>query len=93
MGVAPRKLGGISLGGNQTTRMQSAAMFEWSDDDGAPIAPPPSTKAPLRSSCMEVQLKGGENVPEQQVTRILEQQAMGIPEPQTTGVLERQEKM
>ena len=35
-GAAPLKLGGISLGGDQTTRTQSAAMSEWSDDDGAP---------------------------------------------------------
>ena len=32
--VSPHKPGGISLGGDQTIRMQSAAMSEWSDDDG-----------------------------------------------------------
>ena len=64
-GVAPRKPGGISLGVDQTTQMQSAAMSEWSDDDGAPVAPPPSTEAPPRNTRVEVQSKGGEGVPEQ----------------------------
>ena len=43
--VAPRKPGGISLGGDRTTQTQSAAMSEWSDNDEAPVAPPPSTRA------------------------------------------------
>ena len=64
-GVASRKPGGISLGGDQTTRTQSAAMSEWSDDDGALVAPPPSTEAPPCNTCAEVQSKGGEGVPEQ----------------------------
>ena len=72
MGVAPRKLGGISLGGNQTTRMQSAAMFEWSDDDGALVAPPPSTEVLPHNTHMKVQWKVGEGDPEQQ--------AKGVPE-------------
>ena len=75
VGVSPYKPGGISLGGDQTTRTQSAAMTEWSDDNGAPVAPPPSTKVPPHSSCMEEQPKGGEGVPEQQ--------ARGVPERQT----------
>ena len=66
MGVAPRKPGGISLGDDQATRTQSAAMSEWSDDNGAPVAPPPSTEAPPCNTRMEVQSKGGEGVPEQQ---------------------------
>ena len=66
VGVAPRKSGGISLGSDQTTWTQSAAMFEWSDDDGAPVAPHPSTEAPPRNTRVEVQSKGGEGVPEQQ---------------------------
>ena len=65
-GVAPRKPGGISLGGDQTTRTWSVAMSEWSDDDGASVAPTPSTKAPPCNMCVEVQSKGGEGVPEQQ---------------------------
>ena len=43
--VAPHKPVGISFGGDWTARTQSAAMFEWSDDDEALVAPPPSTKA------------------------------------------------
>ena len=64
-GTAPLKPGGISLGGDQTTQTRSAAMSEWSDDDRAPVAPPPSTKAPPRSSRVEEQPKGGEGVPKQ----------------------------
>ena len=41
-------------------------MSEWSDDDGAPVAPPPSTEVPPRNTRAEVQSKGGEGVPEQQ---------------------------
>jgi hypothetical protein len=54
VGVAPRKSRGISLGGDQTTRTQSAAMFEWSDDDEALIAPPLSSEAPPRNTRVEV---------------------------------------
>ena len=63
-GVAPLKPGGISIGGDRTTRTQSAAMSEWSDDDEALVAPPPSIEAPLRNTRTEVQSKGGEGVPE-----------------------------
>ena len=70
-GAVPRKPGGISLGGDQTTWTWSAAMSEWSDDDEVPVAPPPSTKAPPRNTRLEEQLKGGEGVPEQQ--------AIGVP--------------
>ena len=56
-------------------------MSEWSDDDGAPVAPPPSTKAPPRNTHVEVQSKGEEAVPEQQ--------AKGVPEQQAKGVLEQ----
>ena len=41
-------------------------MSEWSDDDGAPVAPAPSTEAPPLNTRTEVQSKGGEGVPEQQ---------------------------
>jgi len=79
-GAVPHKLGGISLGGDQTTRTQSAAMSEWSDDDGAPVAPPLSTEAPSRNTWVEVQSKGWEAVPEQQAKGVLKQQAKGVPE-------------
>ena len=46
--------------------MQNAAISEWSNDDEAPLAPPPSTKASSRNTRAEVQSKGGEGVPEQQ---------------------------
>ena len=64
MDVAPRKPGDISLGGSQTALTQSAAVFEWSDDDVAPVAPPLSTKAPSHSMRVEVQSEGGEGVPD-----------------------------
>ena len=81
-GAAPYKLDDISLGGDRTTQTQSAAMSEWSDDDGALVAPRPSTKAPPRNTCMEERSKGGEGVPEQLVKGVLEQQARGVPERQ-----------
>ena len=74
MGVAPHKLSGISLGGDQTTRTQSAAMSEWSDDDGAPVAPP-NTEAPPCNTRVEVQSKGGEEVPKHQAKGVPEQRA------------------
>ena len=64
MSATPRKPGGISLGGDQTTRAQNTAMFEWSDDDEVLVAPPPSTKAPSRSTRAEEQSRGGEGVPQ-----------------------------
>ena len=70
-GATPLKPGSISLGGDRTTRMRSTVMFEWSDDDEVPVAPPPSTKAPPRNTRTEGQSKEGEGV--------LEQQAMGVP--------------
>ena len=63
-GAAPLKPGGISLGGDRTTQMRSAAMSEWSDDDGAPVAPPPSTKVPPHCTRVEEQLRGGEKIPQ-----------------------------
>ena len=79
-GAAPLKLGGISLGGDRTTRTRSAAMSEWSNDDGAPVAPPPSMKAQPCTTRAEEQSKGGEGIPEQQAMGVLEQQARGVPE-------------
>jgi len=48
--AAHRKPGSISFSGDQTTRTWSEAMSKWLDDDGAPVAPPLSNKAPPRSS-------------------------------------------
>ena len=67
--VSPHKPGGISLG-DQTIRMQSAAMSEWLDDDKALVAPPPSTKASSHSTRVVVQSEGGEGVPEQHAERM-----------------------
>ena len=83
VGAVPRKSGGILLGGDQTTRTQSAVMSEWSDDDGARVAPPLSTKAPPRNTRAEEQSKGGEGVPEQQAEGVLERQAEGRPTAET----------
>ena len=68
--VAPRKPGDISLGRDRTTRMQSMVISEWSDNDEAPVAPPPSTKASSRNTRAEVQSKGGEGVPELQAEKM-----------------------
>ena len=53
-GAAPLKPGDISLGGDRTTRTQSAAMSDWLDNDGVPVAPPLSTEAALRNTRAEV---------------------------------------
>ena len=53
-------------------------MFEWSDDDDVLVAPPPSMKAPPRSTCVEDQSKGSEEVPEQQAKETPTQQTVGI---------------
>ena len=63
--AAPLKLGGISLGGGQTTRTWRAEVIEWFDDDEDPVAPPPSMQAPPRSTRMEEQSRGSKEVPEQ----------------------------
>ena len=47
-------------------------MFEWLDDDGAPVAPLLSTEAPQCNTRMEVQSKGQEEVLEQQAKGVLE---------------------
>ena len=57
--VAPHKPAGISFGGSRTAQTQSAAIFEWSDNDDAPVAPPSSTKTSLREMHVEVRSKGG----------------------------------
>jgi len=63
--AGPLKPGGISLGGDQTTRTRRTAVLEWSDDDKTLVAPPPSTEAPPRSTHVEEQARRGEEVPEQ----------------------------
>ena len=62
--AAPLKPGGISLGGDQTTRTRRTAVFEWSDDDEVLMAPPPSMKEPPQSTCMGNQSGEGGEVPE-----------------------------
>ena len=68
-------------------------MSEWSDDDGAPVAPPQSTKVPPRNTRAEVQSKRGEEVPKQQVRGAPERRAeerstteIAGPPPQDIGV-------
>ena len=65
-------------------------MFEWSDDDEVPMAPPPSTKEPPRSMRVEDQSRGGEEVPESQTREVPEQRAREVPAQQTMGVPEQQ---
>ena len=64
-------------------------MVEWLDDDEIPVAPPPSTEAPSRSTCVEEQVKRSEEVPEQRARGIPAQQATGVPEQQMTGIPEQ----
>ena len=64
-------------------------MSEWSDDNEVPVAPPPSTKAPLRNTRVEEQSKGREGVPKQQAMGIPAQQAKGVPKQQARGVPEQ----
>ena len=71
-GAVPRKSGGISLGGDQTTQTRSVVMSEWSDDNGALVAPSPSMVMPPCNTRVEEQPKGGEGVPEQRAKGVLE---------------------
>ena len=96
--TSPLKLGGISLGGDQTTRMRRTMVFEWSDDDDVPVAPPPSMKAPPRSTRARRNSRWeGRKFPQQWVMEVPEQQARGaskrqaeeVPEQQARGALER----
>ena len=96
--TAPIKLGGISLGDDQTTRTRRTAVFDWSDDDKVPTDSPPSTKEPPRSTLMGNQSRGGKEVPELQTREVPKQRArevptqqmMGVPAGQATGVPEQQ---
>ena len=62
--VAPLRLGGISLGGDQTTRTRRTVVLEWSDDDEDLVVSPPITQAPPHSTHTEDQSGGGGEVPE-----------------------------
>ena len=66
-------------------------MLEWSDDDGDPVAPPPSTQAPPSSTHMEEQPRGSEEVPEHQAIEVPAGQAMGVPEQQAEQRLTMEE--
>ena len=84
--AAPIKPGSIWLGDDQTTRTRRTAVFDWSDDDEAPMDPPPSTKKPWRSTPMGNQSRGGEEVPEPQTKEVPELRAMEVPAQETMGV-------
>ena len=73
--AAPRKPGGISLGGDQTTRSRRAVVMEWSDDDDNTVPPPPSVQTTSCKTRVEEQPRGSD--------KVLEQQATGVPEHQT----------
>ena len=76
--AAPRRLGGISLGGDQTSRPWRAVVMEWSDDDDNTVPPPPSMQTTSRRTRVEEQPRGSD--------KVLEQQATGVPEHQTMVV-------
>ena len=57
-------------------------MSEWSNDDGALVAPCPSTEAPPRNTHMEERSKEGEGVPEQPAKGVPDQQVRGVPKRQ-----------
>ena len=63
--AAPCKPGGISLGGDQTTRPRRAAVIEWSDDDENLVAPALSVQTPSRITHVEEQPRGIDKVPKQ----------------------------
>ena len=71
-GAASLKPGGISLGDDQTTRTRRTAVFDCSDNDEVLMAPPPSTKEPLRSMCAKDQSRGSKEVIEQQKREVPE---------------------
>ena len=58
--AVPLKRGGISLGGDRTTRPRRTAVLEWSDDNEDPVAPPPSVQE------TEIPAEQATGVPEQQ---------------------------
>ena len=54
-------------------------MSEWSDNNGAPVASPPSDEVLWRNTRVEVPSKGGEGVLEQQAKEVPKQQVKGVP--------------
>ena len=88
--AVPPKPGGISLGGDQTTRTRRAAVLEWSDDNEDPVAPPPNMQAPPRSTRVEEQSRESVEVPGQQAREFPKQQTIEVPTGQATGVPEQQ---
>ena len=64
-------------------------MIEWLNDDEDPVAPPQSVQVPPRSTRMEEQSRGSEEVLKQQTTEIPAEQATGFPEQQVEINLER----
>jgi len=84
--TAPRKLGGISLGDDQTNRTRRTTMFDLSDDEEILTDPPPSMKEPPRSPCVGEQPRVGKEVYEAPMRKVLEQRVEGISAQQTTEV-------
>ena len=89
-GAASLKLGGISLGDDQTTRPRRTAVFDWSDDDEFLPAGLPSTKGPPLSAGAEDQSRGDKEIPKQRTREIPAQQTTEAPIVQTTRVPEQQ---
>ena len=56
--------------------------MEWSNDDKNTVPPPPSVETTSRSTHVEEQPRGSDEVPEQQATKIPAEQAMGVTEHQ-----------
>ena len=86
MAATTLKPGGILLGDDLTPRMRRTAVFDWSNDDKVPMAPPPSTKEPSRSTHAGDQSRGDDEVPEPQTREVPEQRAREVPTQQMTGV-------
>ena len=63
--AAPRKLGDISLGSDQTTQTRRSVVIEWSDDDENLVAPPLSVQTPSCITHVEEQQREDEEVPKQ----------------------------
>ena len=86
MTATPHKLGNISFGGDQTTRMRRTTVIEWSDDDEVPVFPPPNMREPPRSTRTCDLSRVGEEIPEPETREIPEQQVRETPTQKSTGV-------